>query len=123
MSDLTPIVAGTVFDTPFEKGCVAMTAPDETGWFEASDSEGVVCSFTDPSIVPGAMPLTIRGATTRPTTVTDLYGLIAQGLRGNPDLRWGSEQGPGGLDAPLTVHVTNIATHERYSIVVSRKDD
>lgn len=57
------IVPGTVFDTPFESGCVALTAPDDLGCFDGLDSDGVKCAFTDPSVVIGAMPLTITGQT------------------------------------------------------------
>ncbi len=39
------IFPGTVFSTLAESGCVATTAPDEDGNFDARDSDGVVCSF------------------------------------------------------------------------------
>lgn len=39
------IVKDTVFDTPFESGCVALESPNEFGGFDAVDSEGVVCQF------------------------------------------------------------------------------
>ena len=46
------IAVGTVFDTPFEKGCVALAEPDVYGNFDGRDSEGVVCTFST------TMPLT-----------------------------------------------------------------
>lgn len=39
------IALGTVFDTPFENGCVAVEAPDDLGNFVALDSDGVECLF------------------------------------------------------------------------------
>lgn len=50
------IVPGTVFSTPFESGCIAITAPDDLGNFDGKDSEGVICNF---GIYVGGMPLTI----------------------------------------------------------------
>lgn len=40
------IVRGTVFDTPFEKACIALAEPDEDGNFRALDSDKVVCEFS-----------------------------------------------------------------------------
>jgi len=40
----TKIVAGRIFDTPYETGCVAINSPDESGDFAALDSEGVEVS-------------------------------------------------------------------------------
>jgi len=42
---MTDIKKGTVFDTPAESGCVALTEPDENGDFNALDSDGVECQF------------------------------------------------------------------------------
>ncbi|MET8342394.1 hypothetical protein [Streptomyces microflavus] len=38
------ITEGAVFDTPFETGCKALTAPDADGLFDGLDSDGVHCS-------------------------------------------------------------------------------
>lgn len=44
---LRPLIsAGTVFDTEYEQGCIAHSTPDEVGNFDATDSDGVVCSFS-----------------------------------------------------------------------------
>lgn len=40
------IKEGTVFNTPFEKGCVAVSSPDQFGGFVATDSDGVECSYS-----------------------------------------------------------------------------
>lgn len=42
----TEIKPGTVFDTPFEKGCVAQEVPNAGGGFVGIDSEGVECMFS-----------------------------------------------------------------------------
>jgi hypothetical protein len=39
------IEPGQFFDTPFEKGCEAITSPDEYGGFSAYDSDRVICLF------------------------------------------------------------------------------
>lgn len=39
------ITRGTVFDTDFEFGCVATSAPDNDGNFTARDSDCVECEF------------------------------------------------------------------------------
>lgn len=49
-----PIVAGAVFDTPFEEGCVAQSAPDQNGNFDGLDSDGVLCGFST------SMPIKVR---------------------------------------------------------------
>jgi hypothetical protein len=36
---------GVKFDTPFEKDCVALEAPNSHGSFLAVDSDGVECDF------------------------------------------------------------------------------
>jgi len=36
---------GDRFATPYEAGCVIVTAPDQDGNFEGRDSDGVLCSF------------------------------------------------------------------------------
>jgi len=57
---LPAIEAGTVFDTPFEAGCIAMSSPDEHGWFNAYDSDGEIVSFC---LMVGGMPVTPTGTT------------------------------------------------------------
>lgn len=47
----TPLAIGTVFDTPYEKGCVVVGLPDVVGNFDARDSDGVVCSFSEAMVV------------------------------------------------------------------------
>jgi hypothetical protein len=39
------IEPGLVFATDFETGCIAETLPDVAGYFDARDSEGVLCVF------------------------------------------------------------------------------
>lgn len=39
------ITVGTVFNTPFETGCVATAEPNQFGWFNGLDSEGVEVQF------------------------------------------------------------------------------
>jgi hypothetical protein len=39
------IVVGDEFATPFERGCLALTDPDERGEFVGTDSDGVEVSF------------------------------------------------------------------------------
>ncbi len=46
MADNPPIYPGVVFSTLAESGCVATSAPDEDGNFDALDSDGVLCSFS-----------------------------------------------------------------------------
>ncbi len=45
MKNKITVTQGMIFDTPFETGCRAVTAPDARGNFDAYDSEGVLCSF------------------------------------------------------------------------------
>jgi hypothetical protein len=49
---------GTVFDTPFETGCVVTSLPDQFGSFLALDSDGVECQFSP------SMPIEIRQTVT-----------------------------------------------------------
>lgn len=42
---MTPSI-GQRFDTPYERGCIAVSAPDLVGNFDAYDSDGVLCSFS-----------------------------------------------------------------------------
>lgn len=39
------IKIGSVFSTPFETGCVALTSPDQYGMFDGRDSDGVTCGY------------------------------------------------------------------------------
>jgi hypothetical protein len=39
------ISKGQIFDTPFERGCVALEAPNSHGSFLALDSDGVKADF------------------------------------------------------------------------------
>lgn len=41
--NMTP---GTVFDTPFESGCVVISTPDDFGNFTGLDSDGRECEFS-----------------------------------------------------------------------------
>jgi hypothetical protein len=43
-NDMT-ISKGVAFDTPYEKGCVALEAPNSHGSFLALDSDGIECDF------------------------------------------------------------------------------
>ena len=67
---MTAIAAGTVFDTPFERGLVALEAVDELGWFLCLDSDRVRVSCsgrvvaTLESDAGGYMPLVIIGTLT-----------------------------------------------------------
>lgn len=55
MSDTPPrIVPGVIFSTPFESGCVALSAPDRTGTFAALDSDGVESSFNVVMVISAA---------------------------------------------------------------------
>lgn len=36
---------GTVFDTPFEKGCTATDGKVDNGYFAASAPDGVLCTY------------------------------------------------------------------------------
>jgi len=54
---LPTITIGTVFNTPFESGCIALTTPDELGWFDATDSEGVTVSFC---LTVGGIPIEVE---------------------------------------------------------------
>jgi hypothetical protein len=78
----TMIAVGDVFDTPFVSGCVALTAPDELGSFDGLDSDGIRCSFTDPAVVDGAMPLTVKGR--QPESIVAGY-TRASGVRLNEE--------------------------------------
>lgn len=37
---------GDTFSTPYESGCVVVEEPDGEGNFLATDSDGVICSFS-----------------------------------------------------------------------------
>jgi hypothetical protein len=42
----TSINPGDVFNTPFEKGCIAITSANADGGFSAYDSDGAECWFS-----------------------------------------------------------------------------
>ena len=45
------IKPGTMFDTEFEIGCVAIESPDVCGVFDARDSDGNVYPFTTNMVI------------------------------------------------------------------------
>jgi hypothetical protein len=75
---MNAIAAGTVFDTPFERGLVALEGPDELGWFAALDSDRVRvnCSGrvveTTESDAGGYMPLVVTGTLTAAELAAEL---------------------------------------------------
>lgn len=45
-SSAPALIPGAVFSTPFESGCLVVSAPDDEGSFDALDSDGVLCRFS-----------------------------------------------------------------------------
>lgn len=60
-ADPALIAPGTIFDTPYESGCVALSAPDEQGNFDGVDSDGVVCGYFAPMVERIITPETRKG--------------------------------------------------------------
>lgn len=46
MSETPAVSIGDVFDTPFERSCEVVTAPDANGNFEGIDSDGARAQFS-----------------------------------------------------------------------------
>jgi hypothetical protein len=45
------LIPGTLFNTPFENGCVVISSPDGEGTFVAYDSDGIECEFNTVMVI------------------------------------------------------------------------